>query len=83
MVNYQKNTVISKRDKQDHGSDKGSLARDRSHIGMASVCGGRPNSLMPVAQFNQFEKLDKPIIRAGGEADAYKFWHRLSDVRNQ
>ena len=38
---------------------------------------------MPVAQFNQFEKLDKPIIQAGGEADAYKLWHQLSDERNR
>jgi hypothetical protein len=45
--------------------------------------GGRTNSLMPVAQFNQFEKLDKPIMQAGGEADAYKIWHQLSDERNR
>ena len=45
--------------------------------------GGRTNSLMPVAQFNQFEKLDKPIMQAGGEADAYKLWHQLSDERNR
>jgi len=25
---------------------------------------------MPVAEFNPFEKLDKPIMQAGGEADA-------------
>jgi hypothetical protein len=29
--------------------------------------GGRSGSLMPVAQFNQFEKLDKPIMQIGGE----------------
>ena len=47
--------------------------------------GGRTNSLMPVAQFNQFAKLDKPIMQAGGEAeaDAYELWHRLSDERNR
>lgn len=44
--------------------------------------GGRSGSLMPVAQFNPFEKLDKPIMKAEGEADAYKFWHQLSDERN-
>jgi hypothetical protein len=44
--------------------------------------GGRTNALMPVAQFNQFEKLDKPIMQAGGEAAAYKLWHQLSDERN-
>ena len=35
--------------------------------------GGRTNSLMPVAQFNQFEKLDKPIMQAGGEAEPISF----------
>jgi len=44
--------------------------------------GGRTNALMPVAQFNQFEKLEKPIMQAGGEATAYKLWHQLSDERN-
>jgi hypothetical protein len=44
--------------------------------------GGRTNALMPVAQFNQFEKLDKPIMQAGGEADAYELWHQLGDERN-
>jgi hypothetical protein len=43
---------------------------------------GRTNALMPVAQFNPFEKLDKPIMQAGREADAYKLWHQLSDERN-
>lgn len=33
---------------------------------------------MPVAQFNQFEKLDKPIMQHGGEAAAYNRWHELS-----
>jgi hypothetical protein len=45
--------------------------------------GGRSNSLMPVAQFNPFEKLDNPIMRAGGEDGAYKLWHRLSDEANR
>jgi hypothetical protein len=44
--------------------------------------GGRTNALMPVAQFNQFEKLGNPIIQAGGETDAYKLWDELSDERN-
>jgi hypothetical protein len=44
--------------------------------------GGRSNALMPVAQFNPFEKLDKPIMQAGGEAAAYKLWHQLNDERN-
>jgi hypothetical protein len=45
--------------------------------------GGRTGALMPVAQFNQFEKLDKPIMQAGGEAEAYQLWHQLSDERNR
>jgi len=45
--------------------------------------GGRSNSLMPVAQFNPFEKLDTPIMREGAETDAYRLWHQLSDERNR
>jgi hypothetical protein len=45
--------------------------------------GGRSNSLMPVAQFNPFEKLDKSIMYTGGEDDAYEVWHRLSDDANR
>jgi hypothetical protein len=44
--------------------------------------GGRSSSLMPVAQFNPFEKLDRPIMQAGAEADAYRLWHQLSDERD-
>jgi hypothetical protein len=43
---------------------------------------GRMNTLMPVAQFNQFENLDKPIIQAGGEAAACHLWLKLTDQRN-
>lgn len=45
--------------------------------------GGRSGGLMPVAQFDPFERLDHPIMRAGGENDAYKLWHQLSDERNR
>jgi hypothetical protein len=45
--------------------------------------GGRSSSLMPVAQFNPFEKLDKPIMSVGGESDAYTLWHQLSGERNR
>src|SRR5208282_1537439 len=45
--------------------------------------GGRSNSLMPAAQFNPFEKLDTPIMRAGTETDADQLWHRLSDEQNR
>jgi len=44
--------------------------------------GGRSHSLMPVAQFNLFERLDRPIMDAGDTDDAYKVWHQLSDERN-
>jgi hypothetical protein len=45
--------------------------------------GGRTNALMPVAQFNQFEKLDKPIMQVGEEAAADQLWQQLSDERNR
>jgi hypothetical protein len=45
--------------------------------------GGRTSALMPVAQFSPFERLDKPIMKAGGEAVAYALWHKLSDERNR
>ncbi len=45
--------------------------------------GGRSSALMPVAQFNPFEKLDRPIMQAGGEAAGYEIWRRLSDERNR
>ena len=44
--------------------------------------GGRSSSLMPVAQFNPFDKLDKPAMADGAEPAAYELWHRLSDERN-
>jgi hypothetical protein len=44
--------------------------------------GGRSHSLMPVAQFNPFERLDKPIMDAGSADDAFKLWQRLGDERN-
>ncbi len=59
------------------------LARVTEAISACLLLGpGRTNSLMPVAQFNQFENLDKPIMQGGGEADAYKLWHQLSDEGN-
>jgi hypothetical protein len=45
--------------------------------------GGRLNSLMPVAQFNPLDKLDRPIMKVGDEAAAHRFWDQLSDERNQ
>jgi hypothetical protein len=48
------------------------------------IADGRSGHLMPVAQaqFNRFQKLDKPIMQVGGEAAAYKLWHQLSEERN-
>jgi hypothetical protein len=44
--------------------------------------GGRLNALMPTAQFDQFEKLDSPIMRRGRERAADELWRRLSDERD-
>jgi hypothetical protein len=45
--------------------------------------GSRSHSLMPVAQFNVFERLDRPIIDTDGVEGAFKLWHKLSDERNR
>jgi hypothetical protein len=45
--------------------------------------GGRMNSLMPIAQFDQFQNLEKPILRTGAKDDAYQIWEKLSDERDQ
>ncbi len=42
------------------------------------LSGGRSGSLMPVAQFNPFEKLDRPVMPAGSDADADQLWQQLS-----
>lgn len=60
------------------------LARATEAISAWLLCaGGRSNALMPVAQFNPFEKLDRPIMQSIGEAAAYRLWHQLSDERNR
>jgi hypothetical protein len=60
------------------------LARVTEAISAWLLCaGGRSGSLMPVAQFNPFEKLDQSIMQAGGQNAAYKVWHQLSDERNR
>ncbi len=43
---------------------------------------GRSHALMPVAQFDPFAKLDKPIMDSDGEVAAYRLWHQLTDERN-
>ena len=45
--------------------------------------GGRSNNLMPVAQFDPFEKLDTPIMRVGAVNDAHQLWDQLSKERNR
>jgi hypothetical protein len=45
--------------------------------------GGRSNTLMPVAQFNPLDKLDRPIMKAGDETNAQRVWEQLSDERNR
>lgn len=44
--------------------------------------GGRSGSLMPVAQFNQFEKLDRPVMQANQLDDVGGNWRRLSAERD-
>jgi hypothetical protein len=43
---------------------------------------GRSASLMPTAQFDPFDKLDRPILHAEQLGDAWKLWHRLSAERD-
>lgn len=45
--------------------------------------GGRSNSLMPVAQFNPLEKLDRPIMKAGQEDAAHRLWDQLGKERDR
>jgi hypothetical protein len=42
------------------------------------VVGGRAGALMPTAQFNQFEKLEQPIMRVGDEKAARDRWDQHS-----
>jgi hypothetical protein len=54
------------------------LARATEVTAWLLYAGGRAGSLMPVVQFNPFERLDKPNMQAGGEAAAWGRWHELS-----
>ncbi len=56
------------------------LARATEAISLFLYAGGRAGSVMPVAQFDQFQfmKLDKPVMRPGGEDEAYQRWKQLS-----
>jgi hypothetical protein len=56
------------------------LARATQAISLIVCAGGRAGAVMPTAQFDQFQfmKLDKPIMRPGGEDEAYERWKQLS-----
>jgi hypothetical protein len=45
--------------------------------------GGRLNSLMPTAQFDVLESLDKPAMQPDRKDDAYSLWDRLSTERDR
>jgi hypothetical protein len=45
--------------------------------------GGRSNALMPTAQFNQFENLDRPVLQPEQLESLHDLWDRLSDERDQ
>jgi hypothetical protein len=44
---------------------------------------GRLNGLMPTAQFDQFQSLDKPVMRADQEMQAHDMWRRSSNERDR
>lgn len=46
------------------------------------LASGRLNSLMPTAQFDQFENLDKPAMSASGLGEAHRLWTSLSHERD-
>ncbi|MFO1097211.1 MAG: hypothetical protein U1E81_02780 [Xanthobacteraceae bacterium] len=45
--------------------------------------GGRSNALMPTAQFNQFEHLDRPVLQPDQLERLHDLWDRLTDERDQ
>jgi hypothetical protein len=57
------------------------LARATEALSLFVYGGGRARAVMPVAQYNQFEKLDKPIIRhAGDENTGRDRWRSYSAI---
>ena len=54
------------------------LARAAEAASWLVYAGGRSGALMPVAQFDQFEMLDKPIVREGDERAAHDCWSQHS-----
>jgi hypothetical protein len=45
--------------------------------------GGRLNSLMPTAQFDVLENLDKPAMPVGRKSESYTLWQRLGTERDR
>lgn len=56
------------------------LARATQAISLFITAGGRAGAVMPTAQFDQFQfmKLDKSIMRPGGDGEAHERWRLLS-----
>jgi hypothetical protein len=54
------------------------LARATEAISLFVYGGGRKGAVMPVAPWNQFEKLDKPVMRAFDERAASTRWRLYS-----
>src|ERR1700730_8888117 len=67
---------------QDHRCDKGPCARDRSHIGMASLC-GRPDKQLDAGRAVQSVRKAGQAQHASGWRGRRKLWHQLSDERNR
>ena len=44
---------------------------------------GRLNSLMPTAQFDQFEILDRPVMQIGRQEEVGAIWDQLSNERDK
>jgi hypothetical protein len=60
------------------------LARVTEAISAYLLCaGGRSNALMPTAQFNQFEHLDRPVLQPDQLEALHDLWARLTDERDK
>jgi hypothetical protein len=55
-----------------------SLARVVQAISLFVYGGGRAGAVMPVAQFDPFMRLDKPIMHPGDDDEGYARWRQLS-----
>jgi hypothetical protein len=50
------------------------LARAAQAVSLFVYGGGRSGTVVPVAQYNQFAKLNKPVMQVGDENEAYARW---------